>query len=527
MFESKINRGKANGYAPLDGSGKVPLDKLPPIQSTIDTGSFLTNDQTGSFATIGSNEFNGNQTINGIIQGTGSLYLKADSNDSRYFEIYNTSPSDTHIKASSGISFFGDDTNYIRIDNTTDDVTIAAFSDIILTADDGGVYIGSYGSGNGVLTNGYLDGVIGDTNMVNNGTGNTITDNLTNIINSIPAAINTSSLATTGSNTFSGTQTINGKLILSSSNIPTNLTGSAGDIKGTIKIDDNSIYYCSQNYNSGTYYVYGYADGTHVIVPNVAGIPAIQSNGWTITINGEPHSITGAYPPNGGDNFWYLEFDNLENSIATSTQLMTLVNTTYVPPIIWEKTDFGFENGKFPTTGSNVFRGNQSISGSVIISSSLVVSSTIVNSGSISAFNTDLVVENGNIILSGSFAQQVNYAASGSGSFTTPATDVTQLDITKDIHLIDITGISSNSHFYLPNGLYDGQVVRFALKGDGTASPNYVFIHMDALRRYDGFTEVDASWSPFYNAGIDTERSLGTAVYIDGAWNVDSPWFNQ
>ena len=56
MFESKINRGKANGYAPLDGSGKVPLSKLPPIQSTIDTGSF---------ATIGSNTFTGVQTLAG------------------------------------------------------------------------------------------------------------------------------------------------------------------------------------------------------------------------------------------------------------------------------------------------------------------------------------------------------------------------------------------------------------------------------------------------------------------------------
>ena len=44
MFESKINRGRANGYAPLDGEGKVPLSKLPPIQSTIDTGSFATTD---------------------------------------------------------------------------------------------------------------------------------------------------------------------------------------------------------------------------------------------------------------------------------------------------------------------------------------------------------------------------------------------------------------------------------------------------------------------------------------------------
>jgi hypothetical protein len=56
MFESKINRGRANGYAPLDGSGKVPLEKLPPIQSTINTGSF---------ATTGSNTFTGNQIISG------------------------------------------------------------------------------------------------------------------------------------------------------------------------------------------------------------------------------------------------------------------------------------------------------------------------------------------------------------------------------------------------------------------------------------------------------------------------------
>ena len=66
MFESKINRGRANGYAPLDGSGKVPLDKLPPIQSTIDTGSF---------ATTGSNTFTGTQTIVGT---SNSLTIKED-----------------------------------------------------------------------------------------------------------------------------------------------------------------------------------------------------------------------------------------------------------------------------------------------------------------------------------------------------------------------------------------------------------------------------------------------------------------
>jgi hypothetical protein len=74
MFESKINRGRANGYAPLDGDGKVPLSKLPPIQSTIDTSSLVTMGQTGSFATTGSNTFTGVQTLAGT-SGTGGQYV--------------------------------------------------------------------------------------------------------------------------------------------------------------------------------------------------------------------------------------------------------------------------------------------------------------------------------------------------------------------------------------------------------------------------------------------------------------------
>ena len=379
MFESKINRGKANGYAPLDGSGKVPLDKLPPIQSTIDTGSFLTNEQTGSFATTDSNEFNGNQTINGIIQGTGSLYLKADSNDSRYFEIYNTSPSDTHIKASSGISFFGDDTNYIKIDNTTDDVTIAAFSDIILDADDGGVYIGSYGSGNGVLTNGYLDGVIGDTNMVNNGTGNTITDNLTNIINSIPAAINTSSLATTGSNIFNGNQSISGSvsisaslvvassvvsngtidalnsdliieggyLILTASAVPTSSTGSIGDVEGMIVMDNNFLYRCTADYIPETYQITvsnGITYNTHVTIPkNQPGVPNLYSGGFSITTQDDTtYVLTGVYTE--GNN-WDCEIDGLNSNYNGGTQTMTLTWLDWTANDIWRR--IAFESGSW------------------------------------------------------------------------------------------------------------------------------------------------------------------------------------
>jgi len=78
---------------------------------------------------------NGNLNLSGAlevtnIQGTGSLYLKADKNDSRHFEIYNTSVSDTHIKSNGGLSFFGDDTNYLKIDDSLQTVTIVGVNGV-------------------------------------------------------------------------------------------------------------------------------------------------------------------------------------------------------------------------------------------------------------------------------------------------------------------------------------------------------------------------------------------------------------
>ena len=59
------------------------------------------------------------------IQGTGSLYLKPDVNDSRDFRIYNTGgPSDIHLKGNASYSFFGDDTNFLKIDDITSTITI-------------------------------------------------------------------------------------------------------------------------------------------------------------------------------------------------------------------------------------------------------------------------------------------------------------------------------------------------------------------------------------------------------------------
>jgi cytoskeletal protein CcmA (bactofilin family) len=82
---------------------------------------------------------NGNLNLSGAlevtnIQGTGSLYLKADEADSRYFEIYNTAASDTHIKSNGGLSFFGDDTNYLKIDDNAGTATIVGVNGVFVSS---------------------------------------------------------------------------------------------------------------------------------------------------------------------------------------------------------------------------------------------------------------------------------------------------------------------------------------------------------------------------------------------------------
>jgi len=84
---------------------------------------------------------NGNLNLSGAlevtnIQGTGSLYLKPDLNDSRDFRIYNTAPSDIHIKGNAAYSFFGDDTNYLKVDDNTSGITINAVDEISINSTD-------------------------------------------------------------------------------------------------------------------------------------------------------------------------------------------------------------------------------------------------------------------------------------------------------------------------------------------------------------------------------------------------------
>jgi hypothetical protein len=102
---------------------------------------FLNNDGGEGDVVVGYNGWTHKMDVRGPIQvtniqGTGSLYLKPDESDiaERQFEIYNTAPSDIHFKGSATHSFFGDDTNYLKIDDNAATVTIDSTNGLFINS---------------------------------------------------------------------------------------------------------------------------------------------------------------------------------------------------------------------------------------------------------------------------------------------------------------------------------------------------------------------------------------------------------
>jgi hypothetical protein len=98
--------------------------------NVFDSGSITTISSSGfTYEFSGSLKLKNDIKIDGFVetshvQGTGSLYLQPNISDNRNFEIYNTGVGDIHIKGNTTYSFFGDDSNYLKIDSSLETVTI-------------------------------------------------------------------------------------------------------------------------------------------------------------------------------------------------------------------------------------------------------------------------------------------------------------------------------------------------------------------------------------------------------------------
>jgi hypothetical protein len=563
MFESKINRGKANGYAPLDGSGKVPLEKLPPIQSTINTGSF---------ATTGSNTFTGNQIISG--SGDSSLTIGEGNTIAGPSFGLRVSGSDGAplFLTSDGTLLIGAITNPTNI---SDDASFFANQLISFPISDGptaGILVQKSGSfqSNWVFDYDGKSYFPGDITIGYNSLGSGLTSGSLNI--------------TKGNINVSGSMYFGSGSVISETSSSTIITPPGATYGQSLVIRQTAIPFLSSDHPLGFYLgdtitLTFQPDGNGVVSGSApylfTGCTESQlgtSLSGSLEFNNEvTKSLTWTIPALSDISGFTFDIYNFQYDVTQSISLSSSGSSEHShihlvsgnPSIVdiylgdddqyvkIEKnagdvvigTNLDTHHWRFDTSGSLILPNDMVIDASVdfgilqiggdstyirIDDGGAPPSLTIATNGGENDWVFDLdgnLTTPGSVIVGGSLIQQVNYAPLGSGSFEeTPATEVTELDITKDIHLIDITDIEGNSHYYLPNGLYDGQVVRLALKGDNIASPNNVYVWVESLRTDTGAGTQFVDWLPFFN---DTARSLATAVYIDGSWNIDNSHFGM
>jgi hypothetical protein len=347
------------------------------VSSSVAATIGIISQNTGLVSTSSFNEYTASQSTGSLVDRLNSIENVTSSYELKGSGILSGSISYTDLtNIPDGI--VSQSVDIANFTFTTDTITNGAItlqatnSDIVLNAD-GAVYIGSATPGNGIVTDGYLGLIIGDGDIINTGTGHSITDNLTNILNSIPTipdgiisgseqitafgfisssqTIDTGSLATTGSNTYNGNQTINGSLTINFSNgIPTgvsNWNGQGGWNQG---------FYSNLATTGGTGTGLtvdvaagggGYI-GIEQITINTAG--SGYTNGDIITIDNE-NNLPGTFTIEVGASSF--ELDASGGLVFPDSTIQT---TAFNPTL-------------YATTGSNTFNGNQIISGSLTIAS--------------------------------------------------------------------------------------------------------------------------------------------------------------
>ena len=121
-----------NGGDTLVVSGSAYFDTLTEKRLVVVGSNGLLTNYSGLTFNSGNLNLSGALEVTNI-QGTGSLYLKPDLNDSRDFRVYNTAGGDIHIKGSGTYNFFGDDTNYLKIDDSANSITIDATNGLFVS----------------------------------------------------------------------------------------------------------------------------------------------------------------------------------------------------------------------------------------------------------------------------------------------------------------------------------------------------------------------------------------------------------
>ena len=314
------------------------------------SGSSTTiNIDTGSFATTGSNTFTSNQWVKGYIVFGDNGQSSVDYLDSGSTLVL-TGNNDVKINANSG--------------------------NIILYAD-GNIYKGSANAGNGLVTDGYLDSIIGDTGIVNNGTGHTITDNLAN-----KAGLYTS-------NAFIGNQTITGSFSVTSSNEYIILDDTSITING-----DNIFLPNLPNQSQSNIVGYNYKTGQLYYQTTPVGGNVDTS---LLVLTEQTSSMLAPYLLNSQTGSFITNTQT--SSFATTTQLNAYVQNSQTSSFITNSQTSSFiTNSQTSSFITNSQTGSMSVQ--TAITSSYPISTVGNNLYSISpAAGTPTITQNNNIFL--------------------------------------------------------------------------------------------------------------------------------
>ena len=262
--------------------------------SSLNQGTLYINADGGEGnVNIGHNGWTGKLNVTGSlgvtnIQGTGSLFLQPNQSDARLVEIYNTSPTDTHITASGGQIFLGDDQTYVKVDNygSVERIDIVAGNELVVSSSVTNLTGSLHQSGTF-----YPDQVDWINSSIQLGTGSYILttdvsgvtqyDTYQNVASALQPFINTGSinrngLITTGS--IGGSQSITGSL----------------NVQGTITATSASFTYVNTVYETASVI---YSSGS-----NQFGDASndTQTLWGTVNLPSGPLVITGSVTSTGG-----------------------------------------------------------------------------------------------------------------------------------------------------------------------------------------------------------------------------------
>jgi hypothetical protein len=313
------------------------------------------------------------------IQSTGNILLKPDVSDPRYLNIYNTAAQDTHITASGGYLFLGDDTTYVNVNNYGTDHNIFVRADNGLSIDADTTITGSLN----------VTGAITASSLI-------VTDAT---ITNLHTVYETSSVIySSGSNQFgddlTDTQTLWGDVIITGSisvNGQTFSNGTSGT-SGTSGVSGTN----------GTSGVDG-TSGTSGVSPSVTGFATTGSNTFT-----GAQTISSA---SFSSNISSINVNNVDGSggAGQSKILGFSANPTNIggPYASWSPQPTIYGIGSTGPYQIAVFQSQGNYTdGRVSLQRPLVVTGSIIATGNITAPN-----------LTGSAVDTSSFATTGSNTF--------------------------------------------------------------------------------------------------------------